>query len=80
MFIGLCMKWIILGFMTSINMANGMYDAFLWGGLLGFVVYVIVNGFTQAVVPGLGVSYAITNVIYGTFSTAFASVAACYII
>lgn len=80
MSIGLFIKWVLLAFMVSINVADGMFDAFVWGALIGFVVYTIVNAFTQAVVPGLGGSYPFTNVLYGTIASGMASVAAFYIV
>ena len=80
MFIGLFIKWVLLSFMVSINVADGMFDAFVWGAIVGLVVYAVVNGFTQAVVPGIGMSYPFSNVVYGSIATALASVAAFYIV
>lgn len=80
MLVGLFIKWVLLSFVIAINVSEGMYDALLWGAVVGFVIYAILNAFTQAIIPEIGkTTYPLTNVVFGTLSTVFASLAAFYI-
>lgn len=76
--IGLLFKWTLLSFMISIHFAGSMTNAFVWGVLVGAVVYGVINVHLLVSHPEIGMRTLVYNMIYGATSLGIAGVAALY--